>query len=293
MNQATSIVTRHGAFLVLCGVGLAIFYATIVQLLKMSLGSELYTYIPGIPFISLYFLFINRKTVFTDLRWNWRSGAFILASGIVFSFLARPASGLGENDYLSIAMSGFVLWVFGAFLVAYGSRSFRQALFPLLILLFVIPIPTTILDAMVELLRIGSTLAAYGLFKLIGVPVCREGFVFSIPGATVNVAPECSGIRSALALLITSVIGGYLFLRKGSSRVLLALGVLPITVFKNGLRIVSLTLLAAYVDPLFVKGHWLHRTGGMPFFAVGLALMLPILWALMRWEKKRSSRMKA
>jgi exosortase len=284
---APKALTRHAAFLLLCGAGIVLSLSVVTRLLKFSLESELYTYIPGIPFISLYFFYVNRKTIFADLRWSWRSGLLLMASGIVLSFLAKSTSVLDENDYLSMATSGVVLWLFGAFLTAYGSQSFRKGLFPLLILVFVIPIPTPILDGLVELLRMGSTLAAYVLFKLTGVPVYREGFVFSIPGTTVNVAPECSGIRSSVALLITSLIGGHLFLRNGWSRVLLALTVFPITIFKNSLRIVSLTLLAAYVDPMFVRGHWLHRTGGLPFFAVGLCLMVPLLWGLMKWEKRK------
>ena len=283
---ASSTLARHAAFLLFCGAGIALSLGAVTRLFTFSLNSELYTYIPAIPLISLYFLCVNRKTIFADLSWNWRAGAFLIASGIALSFLARRIGGLDENDYLSLAMSGVVLWVFGVFVAAYGSRSFRKALFPLLILVFVIPVPTPILDALVELLRIGSTLAAHLLFKLTGVPVYREGFFFSVPGTTVEVAKECSGIRSAVALVITSLLGGNLFLRKGWSRVILTLSVFPITIFKNALRITTLTLLAAYVDPRFVKGAWLHKSGGIPFFLVGLVLIAPVLWALWKNEKR-------
>jgi exosortase/archaeosortase family protein len=59
-------------------------------------------------------------------------------------------------------------------------------------------------------------------------------------------------------------------------------------VLKNGVRIVTLTLLATYVDPGFLYGK-LHRQGGVVFFLFGLLLMWPILWLLQRSEPKRTS----
>ena len=120
-------------------------------------------------------------------------------------------------------------------------------------------------------------------------PLYREGFSFSIPGTTVEVAKECSGIHSAIALIITTLLGGHLFLRSGWSRGILTLAVFPVTILKNGMRIATLTLLAAYVDPRFVKGAWLHKSGGIPFFAVGILLMVPVLWALVKAEKRKAS----
>lgn len=289
VEGASRKLMRHVVFVLLCGAGIALSLAQVVRLFKMSMDSALYTYIPGIPFISLYFFYINRKTIFDELKWSW-TGIFLAAPGIALSMLASSASGLDENDFLAMVMSGVVLWVLGVFLAVYGGRSFRKALFPLLFLVFVIPIPSLILNAAVEGLRIGSTASAHLIFKLTGVPMHHEGFVFSLPGITVNVAPECSGIRSAVALLITSLLAGDMLLRKGWSRVILPLCVFPITVFKNGLRITTLTILAAYVDPRFITGSWLHRSGGIPFFVVGLVMMAPVLWGLWKMERVQSHR---
>ena len=46
-------------------------------------------------------------------------------------------------------------------------------------------------------------------------------------------------------------------------------------IVKNGIRIVTLTLLAIYVDPSFLYGR-LHREGGIVFFLIGLLLLLPV-----------------
>jgi exosortase len=183
-------------------------------------------------------------------------------------------------------MLGAILWLMGSFVLSYGSRAFKEAMFPLFFLAFVIPIPTFILKPFVNLLLRGSACLTDLIFNLIGVPVHRDGFTFALTGITIEVAEQCSGIKSSIALTITSVLAGYLFLRKGWSRLILVLSFFPITVFKNALRIVTLSLLASYVDTRFITGSWLHQSGGIPFFAVGLALMAPGCWGLMKWEKR-------
>jgi exosortase len=282
------MLTRHITFLLVCAVGLALFYDPVVQLVRMSLRSELYTYIPGIPVISLCILISSRKRIFADLSWRLRGGLAPIALGVGALLAANRIGGLDRNDYLSMMMSGAVLWFIGSFVVCYGSMAFREAMFPLLFLIFVIPIPKFILDPFVNLLLIGSAYSTELIFNLMGVPVHRDGFTFALPGITIEVAEQCSGIRSSIALIITSVFAGYLFLEKGWSRVIVVLSFFPITVFKNALRIVTLSLLASYVDTRFITGSWLHKSGGIPFFAVGLALMAPVLWALMKWEKRSS-----
>jgi len=288
MNLASNMITRHAAFLALCGAGAAFFFSPVAQLLRMALRNELYSHIPMIPLISLCILFIRRKRILGDVSWGW-AGIVLLALGSAALLNASRMDGPDRNDYLSVVMSGAVLWFTGSFVLAYGGRAFKQAMFPLLFLVFVIPIPNFILEPLVNLLLIGSAHSADLIFSLTGVPLYREGFTFALPGITVEVAHQCSGIRSSIALIITSVLAGYLFLEKGWSRVILVISFFPITVFKNGMRIVTLSLLASYVDPRFITGSWLHRTGGIPFFVVGLMLMAPVLWGLLKWEKKRRS----
>jgi exosortase/archaeosortase family protein len=87
-------------------------------------------------------------------------------------------------------------------------------------------------------------------------------------------------------LFILSTIAGFLFLRTPSRRVILALAIFPITVVKNAFRIVTITLLANYVDMHFITNHWLHRSGGIPFFAVALAMFIPLVWVLRRTEAR-------
>ncbi|MFQ5906257.1 MAG: exosortase/archaeosortase family protein, partial [bacterium] len=165
----------------------------------------------------------------------------------------------------------------------YGTRASRVAAFPLLFLLWMVPLPEFALDKFITLLQHGSAEVAHGLFRLTGVPVFRDGLVFSLPGIDIEVAKVCSGIRSSLALIITGLLAGYLFLRTSRSRLALVTALFPLLIVKNGLRIVTLTLLAVYVDRGFLTGN-LHRKGGIVFFAIALALLALLLRYLQKVE---------
>ncbi len=98
-------------------------------------------------------------------------------------------------------------------------------------------------------------------------------------------ARECSGIRSSLALLILAILVAYFYLDTFWKQAVLVVAGLFVMILKNGVRIVTLTLLASYVDPNFLYGR-LHRQGGVVFFLLGLLLLAPLVWLLHRGERK-------
>lgn len=266
--------------------GIVVLYRDhLIKLLSLSRNSELYSHLVIIPFISGYFFWTRRKAIFSGTNYSFRSGLPVILIGLLLYVLgANRGSGLNENDLMALSVfAGVMCWV-GGFLLFYGTQAFRKGQFPLIFLVFFTPVPTALVERFIYALQLASTEATAMLFRLVGVPVLREGFVFHLPGLSIEVAKQCSGIRSSIALVITSLIAGQLFLRTGWRRLLLTLSVFPVTVLKNGLRIVTLTLLGTYVDPR-ILGSELHKSGGIPFFGIALMMLAPILWFLRRGER--------
>jgi exosortase len=287
-SESTAIHSM--SFTVFVAAGIALYWNPIASLLRLVDKSELYSHIPLIPFVSGYFLVIERKTLLTDLGWDYRKGMVLLGvAALIRLFAERCLPNPYTNDCLSLYMLGFVIWVQGCFVSSYGVSAVKHILFPLMFLVFLIPVPSFILNPFVRCLQQGSAEAAFLVFKLLGVPLYRDGFVFSLPGFTVEVAEQCSGIRSSIALFITAIVAGKLLLRRGWSRAVLAVSVFPIAMFKNGLRIVTLSLLASYVDPKFITDSWLHKSGGLPFFGIALLLLLPVAWGLRKGERRNGA----
>jgi exosortase len=289
----------HMCFVGLLLVGALIFFFPISSLAAIVFKHDTYSHIALIPFVSLFLLGIQRKSILVVADRRPAIGFAVCAGGLL---LFGIASAIGKqfgntasrtqdvsNDYLSLCMASAVAWVIGSFITIYGTAAFRKARFALLFLLFAIPIPMFLLNRIVTSLTYSSAGASDIVFGLTGAPYHRVGLVFEFPNVSVQVAEQCSGIRSSLSLLILSVITGFLFLRTLSRRVILALAIFPITVVKNAFRIATVTLLANYVDMRFLTNHWIHQSGGIPFFAVALAMFIPLVWLLRKSEGRRAS----
>jgi exosortase/archaeosortase family protein len=96
--------------------------------------------------------------------------------------------------------------------------------------------------------------------------------VLSLSKIEIEVAPQCSGIRSAMYLFMTGLVFSQLFLKSAGRRVLLVLSVLPIAIFKNALRIVTLAIIANYANKDILSSD-LHRKGGIPFMIFGIVML--------------------
>jgi exosortase len=239
-----------------------------------------------IPFISGALLFSRRYAIFSDLRSSILPAGILIIIGAVLHYIGRThETQLGKSDYLAlIAGSVIVAWL-GGFFLFYGSAAFKAGLFPLLFLGLAIPIPSRVFHEFARMLQNGSASMVAVLFTLTGTPTYRNDVVFALPGLTIEVAEECSGIRSTLGILIISLLAGHLLLKSNWRKSAFLLAVVPISLFKNAVRIVTLSLLAIYWDMSFITGR-LHHDGGIVFMMIGLGLMYPFLVLLIKSEEK-------
>jgi len=242
-----------------------------------------------IPFISAALIYMNRQNIFRSVHFSVVPAAVLLISGLLLLIAGKTVGvGLKENDHLALVAASVVFLWLGCFLLFYGTTAFRTAIFPLLFLAFFIPIPTAILSPTITILRRGSAEMAYVILKLSGTPVLRESaYVIRLPDLVIEVAEECSGIRSGISLLMSGLLAGHLFLRSTWRRVLLVIAAIPVLLFKNALRIATLSFLAVHVDHSILTSQ-LHREGGIPFFVLGLLLLYPVLVILIKSENKKN-----
>jgi len=275
---------RVGLFLA-CVAALVV-YGPVREYLLWTYNSAYYTHVVLIPLVCAYLIFTRRKEIFGDVGYAFVPGGAVAGLGLLLLVTtALLASGWTKNDHAALVTCGTVLAVIGAFVAIFGLRAFRSARFALLFLAFMIPLPTVVEQWIIRVLQLGSTEFVALLFSITPIPVLRDGLVFHMPRLSIEVAPQCSGIRSSLALVITCVLAGHMFLKRGWSKALLVLAVLPVTMLKNGIRIVTLSVLALYVDRGFLESS-LHRDGGIVFFVLALLLMAPILFVLRKSEHK-------
>ena len=261
-------------FLIFTGLWIAAFSFVLIRLIRFSLGSELESYIPLIPIISVYLLHLKRggASALPVISDSGRVGAvlfWVASAGLLLAQVVLVSGGWieGKGYLLFLPVTAFITGVIGGVAFFFGLPAFRSSLFPLLILYFMVPIPELVAHALRVGLQQGSADAAAAVLWLTGTPVLREGLNFCLPGLTIQVAEECSGIHSTLVLLIVSLVAGHLFLKKTWSRTLLALLVIPLGLVRNGIRVVALALLTVHVNAGIIDGP-LHHRGGPVFFAL-------------------------
>lgn len=280
-------------FLGLCAASVIVCYRAALTLASLAIHDDRYSVTLVIPFLSLAMVWSERKRIFASIEYAPKLGLIWMLAGLgIFATSESPIATLQGSLGLSTRILALlVLWT-GAFLWCYGPRPAVAAKFPLLFLLFMVPIPADSVRYIVSALQKSSAETSYRLLKLVGVPVLRQNFVtFSLPGVTIEVAEECSGIRSSSSLFISSLVAGYILLRSGWSRAAFSVMTIPVVIFKNAVRIVTISLLGVYVDPAFLTGR-LHRYSGLPFSVLALALLAPLLIGLMKAERISSYRAK-
>jgi exosortase len=273
-------------FALVCALPFALAWDSMMALFRLILDNETFSQIPLIPLVSIFLIYEQRKNIFTEVSFAWIPGAALIIPGIILIVLARTNSlQLNSTNPISLLVFAMVLVWLGAFVLFFGTRAFRAARFPLLFLVFMIPIPEPALSKTIYFLQAGSSDMTEIFFNLAGVPNHRQGFIFELPGVAIRVAEECSGIRSTLALLITTTLASYIFLKTSWRRWALCLAVIPTAIFKNGLRIATLSTLAIYVNPGFLYGN-LHHHGGVVFFIIALVPMALLLRLFQKGENK-------
>jgi exosortase len=276
-------------FLLVCVLPFVVAWDSTKVLFTLVIYNETFSQIPLIPVVSAFLIYGDRKRIFSEISFGWILGAALITPAVILLVVERlNLWHFDSANRAALLMFGAVfLWI-GAFALFWGRHAFRAACFSLLFLLFAVPIPEPVLSKVIFLLQKGSSDAAEVFFRLGGVPYLRQGFVFQLPGVAIRVAEECSGIRSTLALLITTVLAGHLFLKSSWKKLLLCVVVVPLAILKNGLRIMTLSTLAIYVNPGFLHGD-LHKHGGIVFFVIALVPLALLLMWLQRSESPSSA----
>jgi exosortase len=286
-NMRSILSRRNIYFVFFVAVSSLTFWVPIRQLIEFALSHDYGSHILLIAPLSVFLVYLKRREMFSDVQVSSHHKRTIIAGSSLFLLglvllLVSNYQPL-QTDKLSLEILSLVtLWISG-FILCYGTESFVKARFPLLFLLLLVPIPDFLTRQVILSLQAGSSDVAYGLLQMLSVPVLKDGFILRLPMLDLEVAKECSGIRSSLALMLTVLVAGEFVLRSSWRKLLLVVSIVPILVLKNGIRIVTIYLLTAYVNPAFLHG-WLHTSGGVIFYLLGLAALVPIGALLKRGE---------
>jgi exosortase len=147
----------------------------------------------------------------------------------------------------------------------------RTLAFPLLLLATMVPLPGILYNALAAPLQLLASDIAAQIAQAFGVSVFRDGNILELAGISLGVAEACSGLNSLSALVVGSVLLGYLVCEQLASRVLLFLLAAPLAVAVNIARVAGTALLADW-NNAFALGFY-HSFSGWMVFLVGFGLL--------------------
>jgi exosortase B len=187
--------------------------------------------------------------------------------GLVLMFLART------QGVLTVEVFSAVPVITGCVLLLAGRAVFRVLAFPILFLLFAVPMPDWLIDIATVPLKVFISDVVTQVLYAAGYPIAQNGVMIMIGSYQLMVKDACSGMNSIFALSAIGVFYVYVFRSETKIRGLLLLaGIIPITIVANFVRVLALVLTAYYGGVDAVEGT-LHDLTGIGLFVVAVALM--------------------
>ena len=170
--------------------------------------------------------------------------------------------------------AAFVLALVGVVLMSGGAKLLDALKFPLFFMLFMIPLPNTLVGPLTGAMKLAVSAATVSILGWADFPVARNGVIISLGQYQLLVADACSGMRTLFMLEALGIL--YLNLVHFSSRVrniVLPILIIPISFTANVVRVIILCLITYYWGSAAGQG-FLHGFAGMVLFIAGLLMML-------------------
>jgi exosortase B len=259
-----------GVAVLLLLLGLASLYLpTYIDLARRIWPTEEQGHGPIILAVSIWLLFSKRHEVAAlPLQPEKGLGSALLFLGVLLYTLGRTQSLL----VLEVLSQNFVLSAL--VLMFLGRAALRVIWFPLFFLLFMVPLPGSVLASVTGPLKAAVSAVAAWLLHALGYPVARSGVILTVGQYQLLVADACAGLNSMFTLEALGLL--YMNLMKYASmvrNVLLAALIVPISFVANIFRVMILVLVTYHFGDEAGQG-FVHNFAGMVLFMVGLALML-------------------
>ena len=254
------------AFAIIANLIAWLYQPVIVNLARQWWNDDNYSHGFIIPLVTAYFVWERRGRLAKLAVRASRLGLALLAGGIGMLLLGSVSAELFTMRVsLLVVLSGLVLYLF-------GREHLRMLAFPILYLLFMVPLPAIVFNAIAFPLQLFAARTATVVLQFLEIPVFREGNLITLANIALEVAEACSGIRSLITLLALAVTFAYFTQRRPWRRIVLVLSTIPIAIAANVSRVAGTGILAHYFGSKVAQGFF-HEFSGWLIFLVAAVLL--------------------
>jgi len=253
---------------------LALYLPSFIDLFRGAWASETNAHGPIVMVVAFAFLYRRVRQMAGQGMLNGRpqplAGSLIFVSGLLCYVLGRSQSVLIlEMGSLILVLSGIIVRVFGL-------STWSRMWFAFFFMLFMIPLPASIVDAVTLPMKIAASYSVEHLLYWIGYPIARSGVILFIGPYQLLVADACAGLNSlftleALGLLYMNLVRHPSMLRNAA----LATLIMPISFAANTIRIALLALITYHLGDAAGQG-FLHSFSSLMLFVSALLLIIGV-----------------
>jgi len=253
---------------------LSLYIPTYVALASGPWGTDRNAHGPLILVCILYAFWEKRHELLEcSPRPKLLLGATCFALGLALYLVGRPL------DILSFEVSSQIPILAGLILMTTSVSTLKKLWFPLVFIIFIIPIPGALADWLTLPLKEYISVIVDNILYWAGYPVARSGVVLTIGPYQMLIADACSGLNSMYSLSALCLF--YIYLRQHASKLqnsILLLSVLPIAFAANIGRVISLLLITYYYGDEAGRS-FLHQFAGFAelIFALVVLFLLDML----------------
>ncbi len=229
-----------------------------------------------VPIISGYLIWRKRRQLVNIKKTGSLSGVIVLSVSLAIYIIAYAGS------LAVVCRTMIVFSLIGLVMAYFGTQVTKQLLFPLLFLLFMVPVPDSIYTLFAFPLQLFATKVSTSLIQAIGISAYREGNMVYFANTQLEIAEACSGLRSMMAFLMLASLFAYLLNNeKKVKRVLMIMSAIPLALVANIFRVTGTGILASIYGDKVARG-FLHEFSGLAVFATGFIIMYFEFWLLDR-----------
>lgn len=218
-----------------------------------------------IPPLAIWIAWLRRDLTFSHPVKPANRGILLVAGACLLFLLGR----FGAEFFL--ARISFVVLLAGLTWTFWGNERLRTLIFPFLLLATMVPLPVSVYNSMAAPLQLFASDVATRSAQALGVSVYRDGNVINLAHISLNVERACSGLNSLSALMVGAILLGFLQCTRASTRALLFLLSIPISIAVNVLRVTGTAFIADYHEDLALGFY--HSFTGWLVFIVGFAAL--------------------
>lgn len=245
------------------------YWPLLTKLIKHLAESDDYSYGLLLPCVSVYIVYRKLPHI---RKFLWRPSSFGFLF-LVFGFGLYILGELAADIY--IPRFSFVVVLTGLLFLMGGWTLVQLLLFPLFLLILMIPLPGLVTKQLTLPLQLISSRLGTAFLQMVGIPAFRQGNVIDIGVRQMQIVEACSGLRYILALFALGVIFCYFYQRRPWKVIVLLTVLIPSAIVANAFRIMGMGIFPS----LQVEGFW-HAFSGWLIFIFCLGILGLVNWIL-------------